>query len=100
MENIYYLLFFGLFCWYFVYLRQVSEAAKRHVNRYCKESGLQFISLARRSSRVKITKQHGLCIYSIFDFDFSGDGESNNQGNLSLYGLKLEQVNIAAYRVN
>lgn len=100
MENIYYLLLFGLFCWYFVYLRQVSEAAQRHVHRYCKDSGLQFIALARRSSRIKLTKKHGLCIYSIFDFDFSGDGESNNQGYLTLYGLKLEQVNLPAYRVN
>ncbi|GAW95371.1 MULTISPECIES: DUF3301 domain-containing protein [Colwellia] len=100
MENIYYLLFFCLFCWYFVYLRQVSEAAQRYVNNYCKETGLQFISLARRSSRPKFTKQHGLCIYSTFDFDFSGDGESNNHGYLTLYGLKLEQINLPAYRVN
>lgn len=100
MENIYYLLFFFLFCWYFVYLRQVSEAAKRHVNRYCKDAGLQFISLARRSSRLKINKQYGICIYSTFDFDFSGDGESSNQGSLTLYGLKLEKVNLPAYRVN
>ena len=100
MENIYYLLLFCLFCWYFVYLRQVSEAAKRHITRYCKDGELQFISIARRSSRVKFTKQHGLCIYSVFDFDFSGDGESNNEGYLVLYGLKLEQVHVPAYRVN
>ena len=100
MENIYYLLLFFLFCWYFVYLRQVSEAAKRHVHRYCKDAGLQFISLARRSSRPKFSKKHGLCIYSTFDFDFSGDGESSSQGNLTLHGLKLEQVNLPAYRVN
>ncbi|TWX67216.1 DUF3301 domain-containing protein [Colwellia demingiae] len=100
MENIYYLLLFCLFCWYFVYLRQVSEAAKRHVHRYCKDGGLQFISLARRSSRFKFTKKHGPCIYSVFDFDFSGDGESNNQGCLTLYGLKLEKIDLPAYRVN
>jgi len=100
MENIYYLLLFCLFCWYFVYLRQVSEAAKRHLNRYCKEGELQLLSLARRSSRPKFTKQHGLCIYSTFDFDFSGDGESNNQGHLTLCGLKLEKVHVPAFRVN
>ncbi len=100
MENIYYLLLFCLFCWYFVYLRQVSEAAKRHLNRYCKEGELQLLSVARRSSRVKFTKQHGLCIYSTFDFDFSGDGESNNQGYLTLCGLKLEKVHLPAFRVS
>lgn len=99
MENIYYLLFFCLFCWYFVYLRQVSEAAKRHITRYCKDGGLQFISIARRSSRVQFNKKNGICIYSTFDFDFSGDGESNNEGHLTLIGLKLEQVNVPPYRV-
>lgn len=100
MENIYWLLFFLLFCWYFAYLRKVSEVAKKHITRYCKEGNIQFISLARRSSRVKFTKQHGLYIYSIFDFDFSGDGESNNQGYLCMCGLKLEKVELPAYRVN
>ncbi|TYK66361.1 DUF3301 domain-containing protein [Colwellia echini] len=100
MENIYYLLIFCLFCWYFVYLRKVSEMAEHHIRRYCKEGDLQFISLARRSSRVKYTKQQGLCIYSIFDFDFSGDGESNNQGSLSLYGLKLSTIDLPAYRIH
>ncbi|MCP4985682.1 MAG: DUF3301 domain-containing protein [Colwellia sp.] len=100
MENIYYLLLFCLFCWYFIYLRQVSEAAKRHLSRYCKEGELQLLSVARRSSRVKITQHHGLCIYSTFDFDFSGDGESNNQGYLTLCGLKLEKIHVPAFRVN
>lgn len=100
MENIYYLLCFCLFCWYFVYLRQVSEMAKRHIHRYCEEGGLQFISLARRSSRLRFSKKQGPFIYSIFDFDFSGDGESNNQGCLSLCGLKLEKIDLPAYRIN
>ena len=100
MENIYYLLIVFLFCWYFIYLRQVSEAAKRHLHLYCKDNGLQFIALARRSRRFTFSKQHGLCLYSIFDFDFSGDGESNNQAELSLYGLKLEQVKLPAYKIN
>lgn len=100
MENIYFLLIFCLFCWYFSYLRKVSEAAKRHLSRYCKEGNLQFIALARRSSRLRFSKRHGICIYSIFDFEFSGDGASKNQGDLSLYGLKLEQINVPVYRVN
>lgn len=99
MENIYYLLLFFLICWYFIYLRQVSEAANRHVEQYCQQASLQFIALARRSSRVNFSKKHGLCIYSIFDFEFSGDGESNNQGILTLHGLKLEKVELPAYRV-
>jgi hypothetical protein len=100
VENIYYLLVFFLFCWYFIYLRQVSEAAKRLVLNHCKIEKLQFIAIARRSSRLKLSKKHGLCLYSIFDFDFSGDGESNNQGCLTLLGLTLDSIDLPAYRVN
>jgi hypothetical protein len=100
MENIYYLLLFGLICWYFIYLRQVSEGARRYVEKYCKQAELQFIAIARRSTRLKFTKRYGLCFYSIFDFDFSGDGESSHTGELSLYGLKLNKVDLPAYRVN
>jgi hypothetical protein len=100
MENIYYLLVFFLFCWYFIYLRQVSEAAKRFVVNHCKAEKLQFIAIARRSSRLKVSKKYGLCLYSTFDFDFSGDGESNNQGTLTLFGLKLDSFDLPAYRVN
>ncbi len=100
MENIYYLLVFFLFCWYFIYLRQVSEAAKRFVVRYCSDEKLQFIAIARRSSRLKLSKKYGLCLYSTFDFEFSGDGESNDQGCLTLFGLKLDSIDLPAYRVN
>ncbi len=100
MENIYYLLICCLLCWYFIYLRKVSEAARVHIQKYCKQSGLQFIAIARRSTRLKFNKKRGIIFHSIFDFEFSGDGESNNQGTLALFGLKLDQVNVSAYRVH
>jgi len=100
MENIYYLLLIGLICWYFVYVRQVSESARFHVNQYCKKTQLQFIAIARRSTRLNFTKQHGLAFYSIFDFEFSGNGEEKNDGIVTLYGLKLNTVDVPVYRVH
>jgi hypothetical protein len=99
MENIYYLLLLAIFCWYFVYLRNVAEAATRHVQEQCKQSKLQFISMARRSTQIKFTKKNGLHFFSIFDFEFSGDGESSYNGILSLNGLKLSNVELPPYRV-
>jgi hypothetical protein len=100
MENVYYLLVFFLCCWYFIYLRKVSESAKRFVVNYCKTEKLQFIAIARRSSRLKISKKYGFCLFSTFDFEFSGDGESSNQGCLTLFGLKLDNIDLPAYRVS
>jgi hypothetical protein len=99
MENIYILLFVCLICWYFIYLRKVSESARKHANKYCKTEQLQFIAIARRSSRVKFSKQKGFYFLSLFDFEFSGDGESSNVGVISLSGLTLDNIALPAYRI-
>lgn len=100
MENIYFLLLACLVFWYFIYLRKVSEAASIHAKQYCDKSNLQFIAIARKSSRLTFNKKYGLVWHSLFDFEFSGDGESSSNATLSLYGLKLGDVDIPPYRVN
>ena len=100
MENSYYWLFVCLIFWYFIYLRKVSEAARVHAKKYCEQSQLQFIAIARQSSRLTLNKKHGLVWLSLFDVEFSGDGESSNNAILSLYGLKLGSVDVPPYRVH
>lgn len=99
MENIYLLLIVGLGFWYFIYLRKVSEMARFHMKRYCQQEGLQFLSLARVSSRFRFNPKYGPHILSVFDVEFSGDGESQYTGKLSLRGYKLESVDLPAYRI-
>lgn len=99
MENIYYLLFFAMLCWYFIYLRNVAEAATSHAKAKCEHSRLQFISIARRSSRPRFTHKQGLHFFSIFDFEFSGDGQSSYSGTITLNGLKLATFELPPYRV-
>ena len=100
MENIYYLLLACLIIWYFIYLRKVSEVARIHAKNYCEQNQLQFIAIARQSSRLTFNKKYGLVWLSLFDVEFSGDGESSNNAILSLYGLKFGSVDIPPYRVN
>jgi len=100
LANIYYLLIAGLFIWYFIYLRKVSEFGRLHAKKYCEQEGLQFLSIARRSSRPSFNKAYGLHWYSIFDFEFSGDGQSKYQGVIALRGYRLENVDVPAYRIN
>ena len=99
MENIYILLFVFLICWYFSYLRKVSEFARKHASNYCEQTSLQFITIARKFSRPKFDKEHGLYFLSVFEFEFSGDGESSSTGELSLRGIRLDQVNLPAYKI-
>ena len=100
MENIYYLLLFFLICWYLIYLRKLAEAAKRHAEYYCEQNSLQFIAIARRSTRLTFTKQQGLIWLSLFDIEFSGDGESSNNATLTLFGLTLDNIYVPPYRVH
>ena len=100
MENIYYLLFVGLVFWYFVYLRRVAEYARSHANKYCQQENLQFLAIARLSSRFRFSKRFGPHWLSNFDFEFSGDGDSCYQGVVTLKALKLYRVELPAYRVH
>lgn len=100
MANIYILLTVFLIFWYFIYLRKVAEAARKQATNYCKKDNLQYIAIARRSSRLRFNKQYGIFWLSIFDVEFSGDGESSYQGKMILHGLKLIDVELPAYRVN
>lgn len=99
MENIYLLLILFLICWYFIYLRKIAEAGKQHAVKYCQAQSLQFIAVARRSSKPAFNKRNGLHWHSVFEFEFSGDGESAVQGLIHLNGLKLETMDLPAYRV-
>ncbi len=100
MENIYYLLIVALVFWYFVYLRRVSEFARQHAMKHCKAEGLQFIAIARRFSRIKFTKKQGFHWYSVFDLEFSGNGESQHVGVVSLRGFKLDNIELPIYRIH
>jgi len=100
MENIYYLLIVALVFWYFIHLRKISEYARSHINNYCNTESLQFISLARKSSRICFSKQYGPHWVSVFEFEFSGDGESSYLGEMQLRGYKVDNVNMPPYKIN
>lgn len=99
MGDIYLLLGIFLVGWYFVYLRKVAESAKAQAIRYCKQQGLQFIAIARKSAKLTFNKRQGIMVKSSFEFEFSGDGESSAQGVISLHGLRLHNIDLPAYRV-
>lgn len=99
MADIYLLLGIFLVFWYFIYLRKVAETARLQALRYCKQQGLQYISIARKSAKLSFSKRHGVFVKSDFEFEFSGDGESSAQGVIQLHGLKLHHVDLPAYRI-
>lgn len=81
-------------------MRKVAEAGTKHAKAYCSKEQLQFINVARASTRLSFSKQQGFYWRSIFDFEFSGDGESSSQGHIILHGLRLMDIDVPAYRIH
>jgi len=100
MENIYILLLICLVWWGFIYLRKIEEVALKIITLYCQKEDLQFIAQARRSVSLKFSKKEGFYLSSLFDFEFSGDGESSYNGVVHLNGLKLKNIDLPPYRVS
>jgi len=99
MENIYLLLLVCLVFWYFIYLRKVAEFSRMHIQQYCEKEKLQYLSIARISSRLRFNKRLGIHWLSIFEFEFSGDGESMYTGRALLRNYKLDHIDVPAYRI-
>lgn len=79
-------------------MRKIADIANVYAKKHCEETDIQFLTLSRRSSRLAVSKKEGLYWHSIFDIEFSGDGDSNNQAVLTLKNLKLISITMPVYR--
>ncbi|QJR81765.1 DUF3301 domain-containing protein [Alteromonas pelagimontana] len=93
------LLLIGLIGMQFWRIRSISEQAYQHVNRYCETHGLQVLSIARKST--KPTFKYGkMDWFSVFIFEFSGNGEDRYAGEMEMIGKKVIRTHLPPYRVN
>ena len=99
MKEIWILLAICCVMWHFYHQRKISEAARYHMKKYCDQNGLQYISIAKIKARLTVGKR-GLVWKNLYDFEFSGDGESLYKGTVTLYGTRLDNVELPPYRVN
>ena len=79
-------------------IRAVSEAIRIHLDTYCERQQLQLISVARVKTRLGSYKGK-LDFHSEFVFEFSGNGEDTCQGQVKVIGLKVQNIETPAYRV-
>ena len=78
--------------------RAISEAIKSQLDAYCDRQQLQLISVARVKIRLGSYKGK-LDFHSEFVFEFSGNGEDSCQGQVKMIGLKIQNIDTPAYRV-
>ena len=78
--------------------RAISEAIKSQLDAYCERQQLQLISVAR--VKIRLGSYRGkLDFHSDFIFEFSGNGEDSCQGQVKMIGLKIQNIDTPAYRV-
>jgi hypothetical protein len=78
--------------------RAISEAVKTQLETYCERQQLQLISVAR--VKIRLGSYRGkLDFHSDFAFEFSGNGEDSCQGHVKMIGLKVQDIDTPAYRV-
>jgi hypothetical protein len=78
--------------------RGISEAVKTQLDAYCERQQLQLISVARVNIRIG-SYRGKLDFHSQFVFEFSGNGEDSCQGQVKMIGLKVQNIDTPAYRV-
>jgi hypothetical protein len=79
-------------------LRSIAEYAVEYANQYCKKHQLQYISLARVSTKLKAHRgsiDWQLC----YQMEFSSDGQTEYVGAITTHGKRVINVELPAYRV-
>ncbi|MER2492950.1 DUF3301 domain-containing protein [Catenovulum sediminis] len=92
------LLIIGIVIFQFWQLRKQSEAATHYAQDYCERNDIQFISVSRAKTRLVFFKRNLLEWHSTFNFEFSGNGEDANAGQLLLIDQRLVNVTTEVYR--
>jgi hypothetical protein len=93
------LLSIGLTAFQFWRLRDIGEFSIQYANQYCEKQNLQFLSLARRSTR--ISAHRGKLDWKIvYQLEFSSSGSDAYIGTMTCFGNSVIEMNLQAYKID
>lgn len=99
MGSVFLLLIIGSICYAFWLQRKQDERAIAVARQLCQQQQLQMLDCGRTGHSFR--KINGrLRLLTLYQVDFSGDGESRYQAELLLSGMRLAEFNLPAYRIN
>ena len=79
-------------------LRGIAEYSIEYAKRYCENNGLQYMSLARK--RTRITGKYGKLDWEVeYDFEFSSNGEDAYLGTIISVGKHIVSTELPVYKV-
>jgi hypothetical protein len=93
------LLSIGLTAFQFWRLRDIGEFSIQYANQYCEKQNLQFLSLARRSTR--ISAHRGKLDWKIvYQLEFSSSGSDAYIGTMTCFDNSVIEMNLPAYKID
>ena len=93
------LLSIALVAFQFWRLRGIGEFSIQYANQYCANQNLQFLSLARRSTR--ISAQKGKFDWKIvYQLEFSSSGSDAYIGTMTCFGHAVIEMYLPAYKID
>jgi len=93
------LLSIALIAFQFWRLRGIGEFSIQYANQYCANQNLQFLSLARRSTR--ISAQKGKLDWKIvYQLEFSSSGSDAYIGTMTCFGHAVIEMYLPAYKID
>lgn len=85
--------------WQFWLFRKSSEAAQHLIKEYCQRNQLQLVSVARLSQSLRRDKNGLLQWLSLYQFEFSSNGENKYVGELTIFGTRPINFDVPPYSV-
>ena len=79
-------------------IRAISEQTNTYLKQYCDKHGLQLLSVARAKTRFSF-KYGKPDWHSLFNFEFSSNGEDRYTGEVELIGVKVVRTELPPYKV-
>lgn len=99
MGSVLLLLLISTVCYLFWLQRKQDERAVVVARQLCQQQQLQLLDCGRSGHSLRKI-QGRLRFITLYQVDFSGDGESRYQAELLLSGMRLAAFNLPAYRIN
>lgn len=99
MGPVFLLLIISSLCYLFWQQRKQDERAVVIARQLCQQQQLQLLDCGRSGHSFRRINGR-LRFITLYQVDFSGDGESRYQAELLLSGMRLAAFNLPAYRIN
>jgi hypothetical protein len=86
--------------YYFLNLR-LREIATIEVAKHCHSIQVQLLdqSVSLKRSRPALSSTSGLTLKNCYDFEFSTTGDKRYQGNIIMFGKRVESIWLQAHRL-